>query len=216
VPVRGSEQSRLSRARPHDYSRTTTTVNLPTARARLTYRCACHANWSKYPSVEHLPPPSSGSHGATFGPPGFEPRTAHPGSSPARPTRVRAPPWIFDRARFSTDHSQRRGAVRGGDEPADRQVSHDRQPSRRGAVLGCIPPSRSPCASITFAQLNSGIKLPLRPRFRTCTGHQPAPPSTRLVRIEDRECAGRLRPRRAHSTRVDLAASTARPPAALA
>jgi hypothetical protein len=143
-------------------------------------------------------------------------RSAHPGSSPARPTRVRAPPWIFDRARLSTDHSQRRGAVRGGDEPADRQVSHDRQPSRRGAVLGCIPPSRSPCASITFAQLNSGIKLPLRPRFRTCTGHQPAPPSTRLVRIEDRECAGRLRPRRAHSTRVDLAASTARPPAALA
>jgi hypothetical protein len=143
-------------------------------------------------------------------------RSAHPGSSPARPTRVRAPPWIFDRARLSTDHSQRRGAVRGGDEPADRQVSHDRQPSRRGAVLGCIPPSRSPCASITFAQLNSGIELPLRPRFRTCTWAPTCSPfdAARQDRGPRVRRAAPATP--CPSTRVDLAASTARPPAALA
>jgi hypothetical protein len=30
--------------------------------------------------------------------------------------------------------------IRGGDDSADRQVSRDRQPPCRGAVLGCIPP----------------------------------------------------------------------------
>jgi hypothetical protein len=35
-----------------------------------------------------------------------------------------------------------------------------------GAVLGCTRPSRSPCASIVFAQLSGVFRLPLGPRFK--------------------------------------------------
>ncbi len=46
----------------------------------------------------------------------------------------------------------------------DGQVNRDRQPPRWGAVLGCIPPSRSPCASTVLAQLSDRFRLPLGPR----------------------------------------------------
>jgi len=43
----------------------------------------------------------------------------------------------------------------------DRQVSRYGQASEWGAVLGCIRPSRSPCTSMRFAQLNWGVWLRL-------------------------------------------------------
>ena len=61
----------------------------------------------------------------------------------------------------------RRWATRRSDLPVvNGQVSRDGQASPWGAVLGCIRPSRLSCASITYAQLNSGIELPLSTRFQ--------------------------------------------------
>jgi FtsP/CotA-like multicopper oxidase with cupredoxin domain len=41
-------------------------------------------------------------------------------------------------------------------------VSSYQQLPGQGAVLGCIPPSRSPCTSNTFVQLNGRVRVPSR------------------------------------------------------
>jgi hypothetical protein len=62
------------------------------------------------------------------------------------------------------------GRDRSSDLPVvNEQVSRYGQASTWGAVLGCIRPSRSPCASTTFMQLNGRVRLPLGPRFETST-----------------------------------------------
>jgi hypothetical protein len=75
----------------------------------------------------------------------------------------------------------KRPAIHRSDLPATNgQVSGYQQAPARGAVLGCIPPSRSTCASTTFAQLNHRASPRLGYAFRNLhRGHQPAPPITR-------------------------------------
>jgi hypothetical protein len=50
------------------------------------------------------------------------------------------------------------------------QVNGYHQPPVRGAVLGCIPPSRSTCTSTTFAQLNYRVIPRMGTRFAASIG----------------------------------------------
>jgi hypothetical protein len=108
-----------------------------------------------------------------------------------RPTNEPA----FDTAGDGPVGGQMRALGRDGDDSADRQVGRDRQPPRRGAVLGCIPPSRSTCTSTsTFAQLSHGVVLRLGTRFAASTGGTNLLPTglDRQVRVPSQASPGRL------------------------
>jgi hypothetical protein len=92
---------------------------------------------------------------------------ATPSTRPASPTTS---PSAYTSRRPPEQTQTARPAIHGSDLPgANGQVSGYQQPPVGGAVLGCILPSRSPCTSITFMQLNGEVRLPLSPRFGTCT-----------------------------------------------
>jgi hypothetical protein len=83
-----------------------------------------------------------------------------------RPTGCRGPSITKSgREPTETVTTGTRDLARDADYSADRQVIRDRQPPHRGAVLGCIPPSRLTCTSTVFVQLSDRIRPPLRPRF---------------------------------------------------
>jgi hypothetical protein len=77
------------------------------------------------------------------------------------------------RSRDNSGRSQRRPARRFEAQqdrhPIGRSAATARRP-QRGAVLGCNRPSRSPCTSMMFLQLNGGVSLSLTPRLGTFTG----------------------------------------------
>jgi hypothetical protein len=64
------------------------------------------------------------------------------------------------------------------------RVSRNGQASARGAVLGCIRPSRSTCTSIAFRQFNRRLAPRLGTRLGRYPVHQPAPPTGRIDCME--------------------------------